>query len=436
MNGLTRALLVVAIAMTLPSCSASSSNGSPTKVDKSPTSRATTVPEVAVDLNAKGIPAFYTPPNPLPGAPAGALIRSEVLTGVPGVPAGATVYRILYHSRTLYNADIAESGYVIIPPGSAPAHGWPVIAWAHGTTGFGRLCAPSLFSDQAGVGVYLIPGLSSYLRAGFAIAATDYEGLGAPGIHGYLLGETEGRAVLDAALAARQLAQQHLSNTVIIYGHSQGGHAALFAGQLAPGYAPGLHVIGVVAAAPATDLTAIMTVALVPAGQDILAYSLPTAWTWTQTYRNLPSLSVFTALGERVAGRVVTSGCQNAEYATIMSLHLTPTALFLPGAATNKSLWADARANNPALVKTQAPMLVVQGTADRTVPVQLTDSFVKNGACPMHDTIEYFHVTGATHATVVFEAVPTIVRWMQARLRRLPAPSTCGRGGDFAVLSP
>src|SRR5579864_5827773 len=77
----------------------------------SPTNAAPSIPTVKDDLSATAIPAFYTPPRQLPTAPAGTLIREEVVTGVPGVPAGAKVWRILYHSRSIYGDDIAESGY-------------------------------------------------------------------------------------------------------------------------------------------------------------------------------------------------------------------------------------------------------------------------------------------------------------------------------------
>ncbi len=94
------------------------------------------------------------------------------------------------------------------------------------------------------------------------------------------------------------------------------------------------------------------------------------------------------------------------------------------------------RTNDPGTVRTLFPMLVVQGTADRTVPPALTDSFVTTKACPNGDTVQYLHVAGATHGTVVFEAAPTIVAWMDARLAGHPAPTTCGHPGDVSTLKP
>jgi alpha-beta hydrolase superfamily lysophospholipase len=391
---------------------------------------------VADDVSATGIPAFYSPPRPLRAAAPGTLIRTEKVTGVPGVPADSTVWRILFHSRSIYDQDIAESGYVVVPGRKAPPGGFPVLSWAHGTTGFAGICAPSLFTSQGGVGPYLLPGLADYLQAGFVVAATDYQGLGTPGIHPYLLGASEGMGVLDAARAARLLPGVHTSNTLMIYGHSQGGHAALFAGQLAPTYAPDLHLAGVVAAAPATGLSTIVSVVTSSVGQGILVFTIPVAYTWAETYRDLPLSDLFTPSGEQIAASVVPDGCLPALASAIASRHLTPDSVFLPNAATNPVVVAHAKLNDPGQAKTPAPMLIVQGTADTTVPPSLTDEYVNQKACPIGDTIDYLHVTGATHGTVVSVSVPTITQWMTNRLRGETAPSTCGRPGDVATLSP
>ncbi len=384
------------------------------------------------------IPSFYTPPDPLPHAAPGTLIRSVEVTGVPGVPPGATVWRILYHSTTIYGADESESGYVIAPSTRAPAGGFPIIAWAHGTTGFAAPCAPSLFTDSGGgSGPYLLPGLDRYLRAGYVIAAADYQGLGvAAGVHPYLLGSSEGRSVLDATRAARHLAGLHTSATVVIYGHSQGGQSALFAAQMAPTYAPELHVIGVVAAAPATGLSTLVSILGTPAGAQYLPYSIPAAYAWTRTYDDLPITDVFTPAGARFATTEVTRGCADQVAEAIVAHDLRPGQVFQAAASTDPTVLALARANDPGDVKTHVPMLVVQGTADQTVPPALTDAFVATKACPIGDTVEYLHVTGATHGTVVFEAAPTIVAWMDARRVGKPASTTCGQPGDVATLTP
>jgi pimeloyl-ACP methyl ester carboxylesterase len=418
------AVATIALAMGIAGCTSSGSSSTVTSTGSSTISSA--------------IPAFYTPPRPLSPAAPGTLIRSAEVTGVPGVPSGAKVWRILFHSTTIYGADEAESGYVIAPSSPGPATGYPIIAWAHGTSGFAAPCAPSLFTDAGGgTGPYLIPSLDQYLKAGYAISAADYQGLGvSDGVHPYLLGSSEGRAVLDATRATRQLAGLHTSGTVVIYGHSQGGHAALFAAEMAPTYAPDLHVIGVVAAAPATGLSTLMSVVASPVGAQFMPYSIPEAYSWTQTYDDLPITDVFTAGGARFASTEVTQGCSDQVAAAVTAHQLKPGNVFLQSAETNPVVVAHAQANDPGNVRTSVPMLVVQGTVDRTVPPSVTDAFVNSKACPIGDTVQYLHVTNATHGTVVFVAAPTIVAWMDARLAGKPPPTTCDQPGDVAVLTP
>jgi pimeloyl-ACP methyl ester carboxylesterase len=400
----------------------------------SPVAHPPGVAVVPVSATAAGPSSFYRPPVPLPPAPPGTLIRSEIVSGVGGIEPGATLWRILYHSSSVTGADIAVSGYVVVPAASPPVGGYPVMAWAHGTTGAAVKCAPSLVNGLEGEGPYLVPGINSYLKAGWLIAATDYQGLGvAAGIHPYLVGRSEGYGVLDAARAARQLPGLRVSPTTLIYGHSQGGQAALFAGELAPGYAPSLHVIGVVAAAPATGLSIIVDVFGQSSAPTILAYFALIGWTWSQVYPDLPASDLFTAKGVAFAQRNVTEHCDNGVVVALMRVRAS--SLFRPGASADPAFDARARLNDPGQVRTPAPMLVVQGTADNQVPVSLTDLYVSESACPVGDQIEYVHYPGAGHGQVTFEALPQILSWSAARLHGTAAPSTCGRGSDSITPS-
>ena len=160
---------------------------------------------------------------------------------------------MLYTSTDPEGAPIAVSGVVVAPDGQPPQGGWPVVAWAHGTTGVDRRCAPSI--DYPESGLVRVPELDELVAAGTVVAITDYPGLGTPGPHPYLVGESEGRAVLDSIRAARALlGTDAVSSTAAIYGHSQGGHASVWADQIAGSYAPELDVAGVAAMAPPTDL--------------------------------------------------------------------------------------------------------------------------------------------------------------------------------------
>ena len=112
-----------------------------------------------------------------------------------------------------------------------------VIAWAHPTRGVVEDCPPSLMPDLAGT----IWDLPQMMAEGYVVVATDYPGLGVPGmIHPYLIGVSEARAVLDSVRAARDLPDAGASNRFAVWGHSQGGQASLYSGELAASYAPDL----------------------------------------------------------------------------------------------------------------------------------------------------------------------------------------------------
>ena len=218
--------------------------------------------------------AFYqTTPADLVGPP-GSVIR-EAMTN--DDRKGATDYRVLYRSIGLRGEPIAVSGTIIVPVGPAPAGGRPIVAWAHPTSGIEPQCGPSLATfrfDQ-------IMGLRDMVRRGYIVTATDYPGLGAGGPHPYLVGVSEGRAVLDSVRAAQNLTGER-GVDVAFWGHSQGGQAVLYAGLLAGSYAPDLHVVGVAAAAPATELgKLIQDDETSPGGKNLLAMTL---WSWSRVY--------------------------------------------------------------------------------------------------------------------------------------------------------
>src|SRR5258706_5986957 len=124
---------------------------------------------------------FYSTPSTLSATKPGDLLRKEAFAGY-SLPKGATAVRILYHSLDATGQDVATSAAVLIPAGTPPRAGWPIIAWAHGTSGVGRLCPPSAMKDV----YYGDEGLMPMVAAGLAVVATDYDGLGTEGAHQYV----------------------------------------------------------------------------------------------------------------------------------------------------------------------------------------------------------------------------------------------------------
>lgn len=177
----------------------------------------------------------------------GTLLRIWPLEG--GVRPDYKGYRILYRSTGLRNEPVVFSGAVLFPaePRGRPR---PVVAWAHPTSGVVTRCAPTLLPGLTSS----IQGIDQFLDRGYVIVAADYEGLGAPGPHPYLVGKSEARAILDAIRAVRNFKNAEAGDRFVVWGHSQGGHAALFTATEVIQYAPELKLQGVAAAAPATKL--------------------------------------------------------------------------------------------------------------------------------------------------------------------------------------
>ncbi len=189
-----------------------------------------------------GVSTFYTWAQPLPSQP-GRLLRAEPLPMAQVLPEAASGERLLYTSTEGVTGKgiVAVSGTYYTPKGKPPAEGWPLIAWAHGTVGMADVCAPS----WAGRSARDIAYLDSWLKAGFAVVATDYQGLGTPGPHPYLLTRPEAYGVLDGVRAVQR--RPGLSGKVIVVGQSQGAGAALATAALARRYAPGVDLRATVA---------------------------------------------------------------------------------------------------------------------------------------------------------------------------------------------
>src|SRR3954451_3760875 len=187
----------------------------------------------------------------------GQLLQSRKLTGEPALTSAGKNWLVKYRSVGVDGKAITVSGTVSLPKGKAPKNGWPVISYDHGTTGIADQCAPSRDATDNPAHLYnsyVYPLLNRWLKAGYAVVRTDYQGLGTAGAHQYLVGVAEGRSTLDIVRAAHSL-DKRISNRFAIAGHSQGGHAALWAARLAPSWTPELKLGATVAFAPASHLS-------------------------------------------------------------------------------------------------------------------------------------------------------------------------------------
>jgi len=198
---------------------------------------------------------FYEPPRPLGGGHPGDVIRAEPMDAYlwPGVRLRARTWRMLYRSTTATGEPTAVSGTVLAPRGKA-RRDRPLLGYAIGTHGIGDCAAPSRLFAR---GIEWEAGLIAMLLArGWAVAITDYQGLGTPGDHTYMVGRALGCNVLDAMRAARELDPDELpeGGPAAIIGYSEGGAAAGWAAQLQPTYAPDVQLVAVAAGAAAANV--------------------------------------------------------------------------------------------------------------------------------------------------------------------------------------
>lgn len=362
---------------------------------------------------------FYRPPTPLVAAAPGTLIRWQAIPLGAGFRRGSRAYRVLYHSRSATGTDVAVSGMVVVPGGTPPSGGFPIVDWAHGTTGLAIGCAPSL------QGTASIPLLHRLVAAGDAVAATDYQGLGSPGTPSYLDGPVEGVDVLDVAEAARALDPARISGRVVVLGYSEGGQAALFAGQMAGADAPGLTVAGVVAVAPVADVTELAPLTRAGHGEPGTGFAVMAAWAWSQTDAGFPLDQVLTRSATGIAAELA-SGCSGAAVARFATIPVD--RVFEPGWSAVPAVRATLDANRPGYAPLRIPTVVVQGTADRIVPLDTTRRLFVDRLCRAeHDPAALDVVAGATHDSVLGAASGTILTWVARRLAGEPARTSCPR---------
>ncbi|MGO9490603.1 MAG: lipase family protein [Solirubrobacteraceae bacterium] len=362
---------------------------------------------------------FYDAPGPVPERP-GVLLRSQPFTA--GVPPDGRAWRILYTTTSADGAPALASA-VVLAPAQGAATPRALIAWAHPTTGVARRCAPSLLGGNepfyAG-----IPSVEGVLREGWALVATDYPGLGTAGATPYLVGPGEARSVLDSVRAARQLSAIRLSGETVVWGHSQGGHAALWTGMLAPSYAPDVKLAGVAAMAPVSEPGPLLAgIGESPTSQALLSYAVSA---YSRIYPDV-RLERYVQPGaapivRSVAGRCLEGADPAVPYLEGLSRHGTLFATPPFQGALGRRL-----AQNEPTRPIAAPLLIAQGLADDLVTPAIQGRYVRE-RCAAGQSLEYRTYSGRTHTSLTEEGSPLIgdlFEWTRLRLAGAPQAPGC-----------
>lgn len=330
---------------------------------------------------------------------------------------GARAWRIAYRSSGINGEQVVDSGVIVAPSGTPPPNGWPVVAWAHPTTGIARKCAPSLGANFEKT----VPELPELVRRGFVVAATDYQGLGTEGPHPYLVGTSAAYAVLDSVRAARTVAGA--GSRFVAWGHSQGGHAALWTGQLATQYAPDLSLLGVAAAAPATELAQLLRDDInTPGGKAFSALAL---LSWSNVY----GLDLSTVIASKaMAGtHLIGDTCMTSPLGLMvdaLGLRMLPSD-FLRADPTRVPPWSDIIVRNtPSSVARGVPVFFAQGTADTVISPAVTRDFARR-LCRDGTPVRLAEMN-ADHLSVATLSAPEIVDWISARFSGNRMENGCG----------
>jgi len=369
---------------------------------------------------------FYDPPATVTGAP-GTVLEAEPMTfyldPVKAVPSTARATRVRYASRDRSGAPIAVTGTVLVPP--VPWFGpgqRPLIGYAAGTQGMGDQCAPS--RQLAAGSEYEGAFISGLLTRGYAVAMTDYQGLGTPGTHTYMVREAQAHAVLDMVRAAQRLPGTGLPSggPVMLTGYSQGGGASAAAVELAPTYAPELRLEGAVAGAVPAELGAVAdhldgslysAFALYAVAGQSAAYGLD-----LDGFLNARGTSVIAAVKGECVGESI------ALHAFTRSSDLTKdgrTLTELAAAEPFRSIIAEQRIGR---LKPAVPVLVTHSVLDDVIPYAVGRGLAHDW-CTRGANVAFSPNITPTH---VGGAVPSFAKqyaFLEARVAGLPQVSDC-----------
>ncbi len=369
---------------------------------------------------------FYTPPTEVPAGVTGELVWYRPATVNLNVTLPSNkAWSVLYQSSNQQGKPDFVTGTVIVP--TAPWTGKgprPLVTIGVGTQGLAQECAPSL--QMAAGTEYDGSAIIAALRAGYAVAITDYEGY-THKIPRYIVGKSEGQAVLDIVRAARELPEAGItaSTPTIAWGYSQGGQAVSWAGELQPTYAPNVDLVGVAAGGVPGNLQA---VAAFGSGSVAAAFSLDSVVGLQAAYGSEFNLSSFTTITGGLALAPLLKECALASLAQFRGVKFETYTI---GELSLEQV-EEAHPNVKRIIEEQklgtkpipVPVYHYHGLEDEFVPVT-QDVELHQAWCSLGVTDD-FQLYPGDHLLSDPTAVPYVMKWIEERVAGRAAPSTCG----------
>lgn len=403
------------------------------------------------------VPPFYASVMKMtPEGKLGQVIKQEAIaTSVKG----ARAWRIAYISSDISGRKTIATGLVVAPMGPAPAGGRPVMSWAHGTTGAAQNCGPSQVIDPAVplneyflVGGnswtdYGIPSVEEFIKEGYVLVATDYQGLGGGGRHQYSVSATNGMDTLNAARAAVSMKETGANKKTLVYGWSQGGGAVIALAGMSEyikqtgTVADNLDMIGFVAMAP-QDLSI-----LAPTGKldqaaadqffqdfqklfldNVFNFTHATMYYWgTQAaFSNLKLSDIFTDEGVKVANEIYGNKCMHASSDTFNFNYGASYATLLKQTPANTLAWVQAvQKGGVPVAKPVAPVQIYFGTKDTAVPPMMHQMY-QDQICKLGGNVGRMQLPGEqSHFTTPGSSKPFYLAWVKDRVAGKPLANAC-----------
>jgi hypothetical protein len=382
--------------------------------------------------------AFYTPPTPTPEGAPGTLVWYRPATVNLGVALpSVNAWTVLYASTDEHGNPDWVTGTVIVPSaawtGSGPR---PVVTYAEGTQGLGHQCAPSL---QMAAGTEYDGGATvASLKKGYAVAVTDYQGYTNGATPTYIVGAAEGHAVLDIAKAAHQLPGAGVSAgaPTIVWGYSQGGQAAGWAGELQPSYAPELDLVGVATGGVPSNLRAVQEFG---DGTVASGFGLDAIIGLSAAYPEVITPGFFSLILNNAGREAVAKLKGECALQSLSDFHDVSSSRFTFDGQTLEQLTGGNEAVQQVLSEQElgtmpipVPVYHYHGLEDEFVPVA-QDVALHQAWCAL-GVPDDFQLFPGDHLLTDPTAIPEVMTWIGERLSGEPAPSTCGLHEPGATL--
>ena len=414
---------------------------------------------VAVNGAAQAsLPPFYEAASKMtPEGKLGQVIKKEeIKTSIPG----ARAWLIAYVSSDIANRKTIATGLVVAPTGKAPKEGRPVVAWAHGTTGTAENCGPSQILNPAVplneyflVGGnswtdYGLPAVEEFIKAGYVVLGTDYQGLGGGGKHQYVVSVTQANDAINSIRAAGDLKETGAGKKAVIYGWSQGGATVLTAASSGAYVSQkgtafdGIDIVGFVALAPADIAVLAPKQALTPdSAEEMLVGVFKTfsdnVFNFTHMAMNLwgtqaafpdklQLTDLFTDEGAKVIDEIVSNKCIHAAAGTLNFVYGTGYPSLMKPKAGNAMAWATAMlAGSVPDEKPIAPVIIFWGTHDTVVP-PVMGALYREQMCKKGANVTRVQLPGEqTHYTTPGASQPIYVPWVNDRFAGKPLENGC-----------